>query len=82
MFHAQMHHAFPFGGLLLMIAVWIVQLIIAYFIWKDAKEQKMLAPVWVILAILPMFGFLVDLLYLIIRELRPSRKTENPPVSS
>ena len=82
MYHAQMHHAFPFGGLVLMIAVWIVQLIIAYFIWRDAKEQKMLAPVWVILAILPMFGYLVDVLYLIIRELRPSRKTENPPASS
>ncbi len=82
MYHANMYHAFPFGGLVMMIAVWIVQLIIAYFIWKDAKEQKMLAPVWVILAILPMFGFLVDVLYLIIRELRPSRKTENPPASS
>jgi hypothetical protein len=64
-----------------MIAVWIVQLLIAYLIYKDAKEQKMFAPVWTILSILPMFGYLVDVLYLIIRELRPGQKAEKPPVS-
>jgi hypothetical protein len=64
-----------------MIAVWIVQVLIAYFIWKDAKEQKMLAPVWTILAILPMFGYFVDVLYLIIREVRSPRMTEKAPAS-
>jgi hypothetical protein len=64
-----------------MFAVWIVQVLIAYLIWKDAKEQKMLAPVWAILAILPMFGYLVDVLYLIIREVRSPRKTETPPAT-
>jgi hypothetical protein len=77
----MMSHAHSFVGPILMFAIWIVQLLIAYFIWRDAKEQKMLAPVWVILAILPMFGYLVDVLYLIIREFRLSRKTETPPVS-
>ena len=72
MFHAQMHHAFPFGGLLLMIAVWIVQLIIAYFIWKDAKEQKMLHRSGSSLRSCPCSGLLVDVLYLIIRENTPS----------
>jgi hypothetical protein len=76
-----MYHAHPFAGLGLMIAVWIVQLLIAFLIYRDAKEQKMLAPVWVILAILPMFGYLVDVLYLIIREIRPSQRTDKPPVS-
>ncbi|MFZ1897234.1 hypothetical protein [Methanoregula sp.] len=70
-----------FAGLILMIVLWAVQLLIAFLIYRDAKEQKMLAPVWVILAILPMFGYLVDVLYLILREIRPSRKTENPPAS-
>jgi len=64
-----------------MIVIWLVQLLIAYLIYRDAKEQKMLAPVWTILAILPMFGYLVDMLYLIIREVRPSRMTEKPPAS-
>ena len=76
-----MYHAPTFVGLVLMLAVWIVQLLIAFLIYRDAKEQKMLAPVWAILAILPMFGFLVDVLYLIIREIRSSQKTEKPPVS-
>lgn len=61
-----------------MIVIWIVQLLVAYLIWRDAKEQKMLAPVWVILAILPMAGFLVEVLYLVIRELRPLPKKEAP----
>ena len=76
-----MYHAHPFAGPVLMIVVWIVQLLIAFLIYRDAKEQKMLAPVWVILAILPMFGYLVDMLYLIIREVRPSQKTEKPALS-
>jgi hypothetical protein len=69
----QMH---PFAGPVLMIVIWIVQLLIAYLIYRDAKEQKMLAPAWGILAILPMFGLLADLLYLVIREVRLSRRTE------
>jgi hypothetical protein len=76
-----MYHTQSIIGPILMFAVWIVQLLIAYLIWKDAKEQKMLAPVWTVLGILPMFGYLVDVLYLIIRELRSSRKTETPPAS-
>jgi hypothetical protein len=77
----MMYHTQSFIGPILIFAIWIVQLLIAYLIWKDAKEQKMLAPVWTVLGILPMFGYLVDVLYLIIRELRSPRKTETPPVS-
>jgi hypothetical protein len=69
------------AGPILMIVVWLVQLIVSYLIYRDAKEQKMLAPVWAILAILPMVGYFADLLYLIIRELRTLRVTEKPPVS-
>ena len=58
-----------------------VQLLIACLIYRDAKEQKMLAPVWAILAILPMFGYLADVVYLVIRELRSPRINEKPPVS-
>ncbi|HUH79564.1 MAG TPA: hypothetical protein VLY83_06680 [Methanoregula sp.] len=71
-----MYHAHSFAGPVLIFAVWIVQLLVAFLIYRDAKEQKMLAPVWAILAILPMFGFLVDVLYLLIREFRSSPKTE------
>jgi len=79
--YMYMHSAHPLGGILMMAFIWIVQLIIAYLIWRDAKEQKMLAPVWVILSILPMFGFLVDLVYLIIRELRAFHTAEKTTAS-
>ena len=71
-----MYQAHPSAGPVVMFAFWTVQLLIAFLIFRDAKEQKMLAPVWVILAILPVFGYLVDVLYLIIREVRPYRKTD------
>jgi hypothetical protein len=67
------------AGPILMIVIWLVQLLIAFLIYRDAKEQKMLAPVWALLGILPMFGYLADLLYLVIREVRPPRMTEQPP---
>jgi putative membrane protein len=60
----------PFLGFGFMIITWLVQLVIAYFVYKDAKEQKMSAPLWFILVILPMVGFLLAVLYGIIREVR------------
>jgi hypothetical protein len=81
MYHAPMYHAHPFSGILLIIAMWVIQLLIAYLIYRDAKDQKMLWPVWCILAILPVFGFLTDVIYLIIREIRAPRKTESLPAS-
>ena len=77
----HMYSAQPFAGLVFMIVVWLVQVLIAFLIYRDAREKKMLAPVWGILAILPMFGYLVDVLYLIIREIWHSQKTDTPPVS-
>jgi len=77
----MMYQSHSFAGPLLIFAVWIVQLFVAFLIYRDAKEQKMLAPVWTILAILPMFGYLVDVLYLIIRELRSPRKTDATTLS-
>ncbi len=71
-------HAHPFVGVILMIGIWVVQRLIAFLIFRDAKEQKMLAPVWTILAILPFFGFLVDIVYLIIRELGHHGKWKLP----
>ena len=48
----------PVFGLGFMMFTWFVQLVIAYFVYKDAKEQNMSAPLWFILVILPMVGFL------------------------
>jgi hypothetical protein len=73
MMQPYMFQAHPAGAPFVLIAIWIVQILIAILILRDAKEQKMLAPAWVILAILPMFGFLADLVYLVIREARAPR---------
>jgi hypothetical protein len=69
------------AGPVLMIVIWLVQVLVAFLIYRDAKEQKMLAPVWAVLAVLPMFGYAADLLYLIIREFRSFRVPEQPPAS-
>jgi putative membrane protein len=69
----------PFFGMVMLIT-WIVQLVIAYFVYKDAKEQKMSAPLWFILVILPMVGFLLAVLYVIIREVRMPIEPANAPL--
>jgi putative membrane protein len=73
-------HAHPVFGVLAMIGLWIVQLVIAYFVYKDAKEQKMSAPLWFILVIIPFFGYLAAVLYLIIREVRKPVEPERTPL--
>jgi uncharacterized membrane protein len=70
----------PVFGLGLMMIIWLIQLVIAYFVYKDAKEQNMSAPLWFILVILPMAGFLLAVLYVIIREVRMPVETKNIPV--
>ena len=76
----MMSHGGPVTGLLLMIVLWLVQLVIAYFVYKDAKDQKMSAPLWFILAIIPCFGYLMAVLYVIIREVRKPLEPEKTPV--
>jgi putative membrane protein len=65
-----MYPMHPGLNILLMIVVWLVQLVIGYFVYQDAKEQKMSAPLWFILVIIPMFGYFLAVLYVIIREVR------------
>jgi hypothetical protein len=77
-----MMSAHTIAGPFLMIVIWLVQLLIAFIVYRDAKELKMLAPVWAILAILPMFGYFAALLYLLTREFRPLRVPEKLPEPS
>jgi putative membrane protein len=70
----------PFFGLPFLIIAWLVQVVIAYFIYKDAKNQKMSAPLWFILVILPIVGYPIAILYVIIREVRMPVDTEKNPV--
>ena len=70
----------PVMGLFMMLVLWLVQLVIAYFIFKDAQDQKMSAPLWFILVIIPFFGYFIAVLYVIIREVRKPLEQEKTPV--
>jgi putative membrane protein len=76
----MMEHGAPVMGLFMMLVLWLVQLVIAYFIFKDAKNQKMSAPLWFILVIIPFFGYFIAVLYVIIREVRKPLEQEKTPV--
>ncbi|HTY15432.1 MAG TPA: SHOCT domain-containing protein [Methanoregulaceae archaeon] len=75
-----MYPMHPGLGILLMIVVWLVQLVIGYFVYKDAKEQKMSAPLWFILVIIPMAGYFLAVLYVIIREVRKPVEPDKTPI--
>lgn len=66
----MMAHGHPVFGVLLLIVLWLVQVIIAYFVYRDASDKKMSAPVWFLLIIIPFFGYLAALVYLIITGIR------------
>jgi putative membrane protein len=76
----SMYPMHPLFGLGFMMITWLIQLVIAYFVYKDAKEQNMSAPLWFILVILPMVGFLLAVLYVIIREVRMPVEVKNIPI--
>jgi putative membrane protein len=83
MYHSQpgyMAGGYPFMGMFMMLALYVLQLIIAYLIYRDAREQKMSAPLWFVLAIIPFFGFFMAVLYVIIREVRKPLEPETTPV--
>ena len=49
------------------IAVWVVQFILAFLVYKDAEKQGKNSLLWFLLIILPWFGILFLIGYLIIR---------------
>ena len=79
-FMYSMYPQYPIFGMGFMMFTWLIQLVIAYFVYKDAKEQNMSAPLWFILVILPMAGFLLAVLYVIIREVRMPVEPKNTAV--
>ncbi len=51
-----------------MIGIWLVLMVIAFLVYKDAEKREMNGLVWFILVILPWVGILFLIIYLIIRE--------------
>ena len=60
-------HGYP-GMFLWMCFIWIIQVIVGYFVYKDAKERGSNPVLWFILIILPMIGWLFLIIYIIVRE--------------
>lgn len=56
-------------------ALWLVLLVIAFLVYKDAEKRGMNGLLWLALIILPGVGALFLIIYLIIREDRISKKT-------
>ena len=62
-------YGYPYGGWIWMAVFWIVQLIVAFFIYRDAKEHGTNPLLWFILVIIPVIGWLFLVLYVIFRVL-------------
>jgi putative membrane protein len=57
----------PFMGIW-MAGLWLVLVVIAVLVYQDAKKRDMNAPLWALLVLVPMFGFVALVLYLVLRE--------------
>ncbi len=68
----------PFMGFW-MIGVWLVFVVIAFFVYKDAKERGMNELLWFILVVLPWIGILFLIIYLLVRE---EKKPQQPSQKS
>jgi putative membrane protein len=64
---------FPFFGIWGLI-VWVVQIIIAILVYKDAQKRKKNGLLWCILVSLPWIGILFLIAYLIIRGEETEKK--------
>ena len=69
----------PFMGFW-MIAIWIVFIVIAFLVYRDAEERNMNGLLWLVLVILPWIGIVFLVIYLIIRE--DKGKQESPQKSA
>ena len=53
-FPYQMMYGYPFAGMSIWMGIiWVIQLIVGYFVYRDAKEREMNPVLWFILVILP-----------------------------
>ncbi len=50
------------------IFIWVIQIIIAILVYKDAEKRKQNGLLWLVLVILPLIGILFLVIYLIIRD--------------
>lgn len=65
--HMMYGWGFPFLGFWA-IVVWVVQIIVALFVYYDAKKLDKNGLLWLFLVILPWIGVLFLIMYLILRS--------------
>jgi putative membrane protein len=51
-----------------MAGIWVVLLVAGILVYRDAEKRGMNGLLWLILILIPMFGFLALIIYLVIRE--------------
>jgi putative membrane protein len=68
MYHMFGGYGYPVTGWIWTGIIWILQLIVAYFVYQDAKRHDRNPALWAILVIIPMLGWLFLVIYVIIRE--------------
>jgi putative membrane protein len=51
-----------------MVGLWLVLVAIAVLVYLDAHKRGMNGVLWAVLVLVPMFGFLALVLYLVLRE--------------
>jgi len=79
-FPYHMMYGYPFAGMSIWMGiVWVIQLVVGYFVYRDAKERQMSPVLWFIVVIIPVIGWLFMVIYVIIRETehRPSPQKES-----
>jgi putative membrane protein len=71
-----------FGMWLWMIGIWLVFIVVAFLVYRDAEKRGMNGLLWFILVILPWVGILFLVIYLIIREEKSSVGTNQKSADS
>jgi putative membrane protein len=57
----------PFMGFW-MIGLWVVLAVVGILVYFDAEKRGMNGLLWLVLILIPMFGFVALIIYLVIRE--------------
>ena len=62
-------YGYPFAGMFIwMCIIWVLQLVVAYFVFQDAKQHERNPLLWAIPVLIPMIGWLFLVIYVIVRE--------------
>ncbi|MHA1989123.1 MAG: SHOCT domain-containing protein [Promethearchaeota archaeon] len=73
------------GGSLMwfwMLGIWLIFIVIAFLVYRDAERRGMNGLLWLILVILPWVGILFLIIYLIVRDEKTMDKSSQKSADS